>query len=157
MEAHVDGYNNNWFLTSNLKDYKDSPYETIGFVSAVKTMSPGLYRDVKVIGSTLSGLNISGIDKDYEMIKRRCLDKMKKEAIEMGANGIIGIEVTYQLMVNRIQKVEMQGTAIKIGTKAIVGGNKKLTKKLRIKKAARLHLLRSRKQKKQEIKEDKLI
>jgi len=42
----------------------------------------------------------------------------------------------------------MQGTAIKIGTKAIVGGNKKLTKKLRIKKAARLHLLRSRKQKK---------
>jgi uncharacterized protein YbjQ (UPF0145 family) len=147
MEAPADGYNSNWFLTSNLKDYKDSPYETIGYVSAIKTMSPGTLRDVKVLGSTLSGLNISGIDSDFEMIKRRCLAKMKKQAIEMGANGIIGIEATYQLMVNRIQKVEMQGTAIKIGTKAILGGNKKLTKKLRIKKAARSQFPR-RKQKK---------
>ena len=146
MEAPADGYNSNWFLTSNLKDYKDSPYQTIGFVSAVKTMTAGMAKDLKLLGSSLSGQNISGIDKDFEMIKRRCLAVIIQQAKDMGANGIIGIKINYKYL-GKVQMVEIQGTAIKIGNEAIIGGKKKLTKKLRIKKAVRSQFPR-RKQKK---------
>ena len=129
-------------LTTDIFD-KDK-YEVLGMVSGMQVKSLSILRNffsnlASIFGT--SKVDWTGITKIFEDTKKEALDKMKQNAIELGADEIIGVRIGISQISHGGKQDGMlvcscEGTAVKNITntaKSVTNGGK--SRKTKIKKS----------------------
>lgn len=99
--------------TIQLKDAEITGY--LGVVSGETVIGANIIRDF------FAGIRdiVGGRSGSYEQVLREAKDtainEMKEQAIRMGANGVIGVDLDYETIGQSMLMVTASGTAVKIG------------------------------------------
>ncbi|WP_312045135.1 YbjQ family protein [Anaerotignum sp.] len=103
------------FLTSsgfNFEGYKIIEY--FDFISSEKVMGMGIFKGISSSLSNIIGAESTSLSSILEQTKSTVLRDLKKQALMLGANALIGIDLDYTMFGDSLVGVIMSGTAIKI-------------------------------------------
>lgn len=108
--------NQNFIITTTstvqLKDAEITEY--LGVVSGETVIGANIFRDF------FAGIRdiVGGRSGSYEQVLKEAKDtailEMKDQAIRMGANGIVGVDLDYETIGQSMLMVTASGTAVKI-------------------------------------------
>lgn len=92
--------------------YKISDYR--GIISGESVIGTGLFSEMLAACSDLMGMNSDSFSQKMRAVKTNALEQLRLQAIEIGANAIIGIDFDYITFGNNMIGVSANGTAVQI-------------------------------------------
>jgi uncharacterized protein YbjQ (UPF0145 family) len=98
-------------------------YDTISLVTAQSVLGTGLVSEISSGFSDLFGTNSQTLTSKLKNGENFCLDMLRKEALQLGANAIIAVDVDYSEVggSKAMLMVCMSGTAVKLRNTEILG------------------------------------
>ncbi|MCG7656127.1 heavy metal-binding domain-containing protein [Wielerella bovis] len=115
-----------WFSSNKEKGFfiatiepKDVPIQAyLGVVNGEAIIGANIFRDMFASIRDVVGGRAGGYERALAGARDAALEEMKAAAIEMGANGVIGVDFDYEVLgeTNGMMMVTVSGTAVKIAT-----------------------------------------
>lgn len=104
----------NFMTTSgfNFEGYRIIEY--LDFISNEKVMGMGMFKGISASLSNIIGSESSSLTSVLENTKSTVLKNLKTQAMTLGANALIGIDLDYTMFGDTLVGVIMSGTAVKI-------------------------------------------
>ncbi len=98
-------------------------FDTISLVTAQSVLGTGLLSEISSSFSDIFGANSQTLTDKLKTGENYCLDILRKQALELGANAILAVDVDYSEVggAKAMLMVCMSGTAIKLHNTEILG------------------------------------
>ena len=89
--------------------------QVLGLVSGSVVTSKHLGKDFMASVKTIVGGEITGYTEMLEDARRIALQRLSQDAIEMGADAVVGVRFTTSSIMQSAAEVTAYGTAVKLG------------------------------------------
>ena len=89
--------------------------EYLGVVTGESILGANIGRDIGAMFRNVTGGRVSGYEKELRNARDIALQEMEAEAVAVGAEAIIGIDIDYETVGGQMLMVTCSGTAVKFG------------------------------------------
>ncbi len=89
--------------------------EYLGIVTGEAIMGANIVRDMLASITDIIGGRSGAYEAKLQDARRICLREMTEEAISLGANGVVGVDLDYEVIREGMLMVAASGTAVKLG------------------------------------------
>ncbi len=98
--------------TDAVEDYKIVEYK--GLVSATSIHGVAVGKDIKAIGRNIVGGRATVYENEIERGQVETMAELQAAAEKLGANAIVGVNIDYEAVADKMLMVCMTGTAVVI-------------------------------------------
>ena len=104
----------NFTMTSGFNFEGHTITDYLGFISEETAVGMGLFKSLFASVSNISGMESESLRKKLTQSKQIVMYRLCQDALEVGANAIIGIDLDYTMFGDSIVGVIVSGTAVTI-------------------------------------------
>lgn len=110
----LDKATENILITSTqvIEGHKIRKY--IDFVSVETVLGTGLFSELEASLADLTGTHSTGFESKLNKVKESAMKKIKYQALQKGANAIVGIDLDYTVFSNNLIGLIVNGTLVLI-------------------------------------------
>ncbi len=89
--------------------------EYLGVVAGETILGANVFRDIGAQIRNITGGRAAGYEKELRSGRDAAIDEMLQEALKLGADAVIGVDIDYETVGSSMLMVTAAGTAVKLG------------------------------------------